>query len=110
MITFSNKYRSEQIEIMDNLDFQGAEMKNLLCDLKTVNKWLGGNSISIDGIEKLLRGHSKKNPIVILDIGCGDGELLRKCTDYGEKNNYNFQCIGIDFNQNILEIAKKKES
>lgn len=108
MITFSNKYRSEQIEIMDNLDFQGAEMRNLLGDLKTVNKWLGGNSISIDGIEKLLRGHSKKNLIVILDIGCGDGELLRKCTDYGKNNNYNFQCIGIDFNQNILEIAEKK--
>ncbi len=108
MITFSNKYRSEQIEIMDDLDFQGKEMKNLLGDLKTVNKWLGGNSISIDGIEKLLSGHSKKDSVVILDIGCGDGELLRKCADYGKKNNYNFECIGIDFNQNILEFAKKK--
>jgi len=30
--------------------------------------------------------------------------------DYGEKNNYNFECIGIDFNPNILEYAKKKSS
>ncbi len=108
MITFSNKYRSQQSEIMDDLDFQGEEMKNLLDDLKMVNKWLGGNSISIDGIEKLLRGHSKNDRIIILDIGCGDGELLRKCTDYGKNNNYNFECIGIDFNENILEFAKKK--
>ncbi len=108
MITFSKKYRSEQVEIMDDLDFQGKEMKNLLDDLKRVNKWLGGISITIDGIEKLLKGTPKNESLVILDIGCGDGELLRKCADYGKIHGYNFQCIGIDFNPNILEYAKKK--
>ncbi|SRX56186.1 methyltransferase domain-containing protein [Aequorivita sp. CIP111184] len=108
MITFNNKQRSHQIEIMDDLDFQGEEMKNVLNDLKNVNRWLGGNNITIDGIEKLLNGYSKNSLITILDLGCGDGELLRKCADYGKNNNYNFECIGIDFNENILEFAKKK--
>ncbi|MCB0465138.1 MAG: class I SAM-dependent methyltransferase [Aequorivita sp.] len=106
MIAFSDKHRSSQIEIMDNLDFQGEEMKNLLKDLKTVNKWLGGNSITIDGLQKILKNHSKNNSITLLDIGCGDGELLRKCSDFGMMNNFNFKCIGLDFNENILKVAK----
>lgn len=110
MIAFSNKHRSIQAEIMDDLDFQGEEMKHLLDDLKNVNKWLGGNSITIDGLKELLKNHPNDKILTILDIGCGDGELLRKCTDFGKKNNFNFKCIGIDFNQNILEIAENRSS
>ncbi|WP_410005252.1 methyltransferase domain-containing protein [Aequorivita nionensis] len=108
MITFSNKYRSQQLEIMDDLDFQGEEMKNLLGDLKYVNKWLGGNKVTLDGIEKLLRGNSKKEPITILDIGCGDGQLLRNCAKYAENNGLKLKCIGLDFNKNILEYAENQ--
>lgn len=108
MITFSNKYRSQQVEIMDDLGFQGQEMKDLLGDLKIINMWLGGNSITLGGIEKLLNGHSKKDRITILDIGCGDGEMLRKCAEYAKKNKLKFECVGIDFNENILEHAKNQ--
>ena len=106
MIYFSNKKRSEQSEIMDSMDFQGKEMERLLNDLKTVNKWLGGNRITVKGMDYLLRNHPKDRKLTILDIGCGDGELLRKCADYGKRNNFHFECIGIDFNSNILEYAK----
>src|SRR5690606_19241619 len=52
--------------------------------------------------------HPINQRITILDIGCGDGEMLRKCAEYGLKNNLNFELIGIDYNKNILEYAKKK--
>jgi hypothetical protein len=108
MIVFSNKYRSDQTEIMDDLEFQGVEMKNLLKDLKVVNKWLGGNTITIDGIKKLLQDHPNGEKLTILDIGCGDGELLRRCADFGRHNNFSFECIGLDFNENILAYAKER--
>lgn len=110
MIIFSNKNRSVQVEIMDDLDFQGKEMKNLLKDLKTVNKWLGGNKISIDGLQILLKNYPKNESITLLDIGCGDGEFLRICSNFGNKNNFNFRCIGLDFNENILEVARKQSN
>lgn len=91
---------------MDDLDFQGLEMQNLLQDLKTVNKWLGGNQITIDGLKKLLKSKNKSTKITILDVGCGDGELLRQCADFGKRNNLNFELIGIDFNDNILQYAE----
>lgn|SRR5690554_2310392 len=108
MIEFNNKYRSNQSEIMDDLDFQGDEMKNLLKDLKVVNKWLGGNNITIEGIQQLLKTLPKNKPIVILDVGCGDGEMLRICSDFAQKHNFTFICIGIDFNHNILALAEEK--
>ncbi|MDN3723493.1 methyltransferase domain-containing protein [Aequorivita sp. SDUM287046] len=108
MIKFSNKYRSDQIEIMDDMDFHGEEMKNLLADLFTVNKWLGGNTITIDGLIKIIKDHSNKGPIILLDIGCGDGALLRRCTEFGRRHNLTFECIGLDFNQNIINIAKNQ--
>ena len=39
----------------------------------------------------------------VLDIGCGDGELLR---NLHYKNNC--RCYGIDFSENLINIAKKK--
>lgn len=108
MISFSHKNRSSQKEVMDSLDFQGDELNNLLLDLKAINKWLGGNHITIDGVKKLIKNHSRDNAVTIIDIGCGDGEMLRKCADYFVKQNLRFKLIGIDFNENILEIAKSK--
>jgi hypothetical protein len=95
---------------MDDLDFQGDEMKNLLKDLKTVNKFLGGNSITIGGLKKLLKNHPKHKSITLLDVGCGDGELLRKCADFGKKNNFSLKCIGLDFNESILKVAVEKSN
>ena len=44
-----------------------------------------------------------KNKKNVLDIGCGDGELLRNLK---KKNKCN--CYGIDFSQNLIKIAKRK--
>lgn len=64
---------------MDDFNLQGDEMQELLTDLKRVNKMLGGNAISLNGIGQLLEGRPANNTITILDIGCGDGEMLRQC-------------------------------
>tara|TARA_Y100001970_G_C14019196_1_gene742586 strand:- start:44 stop:796 length:753 start_codon:yes stop_codon:yes gene_type:complete len=39
----------------------------------------------------------------VLDIGCGDGELLRTL-----KKNNKCNCHGIDFSENLISVAKKK--
>ncbi len=110
MITFSNIKRSTQSEIMDELHFGGKEMRDTLDDINMMNKWFGGNRISIDGLRTFLKDHPKNQEITILDVGCGDGQVLRSCADFGKKKNYSFNCIGIDFNQNILDLAKEKST
>jgi SAM-dependent methyltransferase len=108
MIQYSSKHRSTQSEIMDDFDLKGDDMKKVLTDLKNVNKWLGGNNISIKGIIKLLLEGAKEQTITILDLGCGDGEILRECARFAVKEGYNFQLIGIDANTFILEEARRR--
>jgi SAM-dependent methyltransferase len=94
---------------MDDFDLQGASMRVLLTDLKTVNKWLGGNSVTMDGISKLLdETPQQQQRITILDIGCGDGEVLRQCEAWATKNEVAIRLVGVDANPHIIEEAKKR--
>ena len=110
MIQYSSKHRSSQSEIMDDFELKGDDMKGVLTDLKNVNKWLGGNDISIKGIIKLLPEGAKEQTITILDLGCGDGEILRECARLAKREGYNFRLIGIDANAFILEEARRRST
>lgn len=101
-------YRSDQEEIMDNFALQGIEMERVFQDINLVNAYLGGNKITLDGIRYLLANIPKEREIVILDMGCGDGEILLHCARYARKHKRNFKLIGIDVNAQIIEKAKKK--
>ncbi len=94
---------------MDDMNFQGEEMKALLKDLAIVNKWLGGTGITLSGIDLLLKKHTNFNkPLVVLDLGCGDGEMLRKVVTWGQQRNVDVRCIGLDANPFIIEEAIKR--
>ncbi|MDC8004221.1 methyltransferase domain-containing protein [Aureisphaera galaxeae] len=111
MVSFSSKYRSKELEVMDDMNFQGAEMKLLLKDLKTVNTLLGGTHITLSGIQDLLDGRNKiTEPLVIVDLGCGDGEILRQCSRWALKKGLEMTGIGVDANPFILEEAQKRSS
>ncbi|RDK85200.1 methyltransferase domain-containing protein [Marinirhabdus gelatinilytica] len=110
MIQFSPKYRSKQVEILDSFELKGPEMEQMLIDLKIVNKLLGGQQVTINGVEKLLKGISKNESITIVDIGCGDGEMLRNIARFGANNNYNFNLIGVDGNEHIIKIAQSRST
>ena len=110
MISYSSKFRSNQLEIMDDLELQGESMKVLLDDLKVVNKWLGGNMITFDGMEQLLSKFDKNKSLTLLDVGCGDGEMLRQCAQWASKRALKLNVIGIDANRHILDEAIKRTS
>lgn len=102
----STKYRSEEEEIMDDLDYNGPILHDALDKLAKINQWLGGNKVTINGLKKALRNHSKKEVITIIDLGCGGGDILREVSRFGKKNDYQFQLIGIDANQHTVDYAR----
>lgn len=99
-------YRSEAQEIMDDLDYNGPILHDALDKLSKINKWLGGNKVTINGLVKVLKNHPKNEPITIIDLGCGGGDMLREVSRFGKKYGYQFQLIGIDANQHTVAYAK----
>lgn len=101
--------RTDQTEIMDDFDLQGAELKRTLKDLENINKWLGGNLVTVDGVKKLIEHSGKPKDAVyhIIDVGCGNGAMLRKLAVWGRKHHYNLQLTGIDANPFAIKIAEE---
>tara|TARA_B110000971_G_scaffold90989_1_gene93616 strand:+ start:362 stop:1066 length:705 start_codon:yes stop_codon:yes gene_type:complete len=99
--------RSEQTELMDDLEMSGNLLINTLDKIAGINKWLGGNKASISGVKTLIKNHPKNKSISIVDLGCGNGDMLRELAEFGRTEGYRFKLIGIDANQATLDYASK---
>ncbi len=110
----NTKHRSNEIEIMDDLDMSGELLISSLDQLGNINKWLGGNKVTIDGLKTILKNQrpaiDKSQTIRIVDLGCGHGDILRKIAIFGRKNGYTFQLLGIDANQATIDYANELSS
>ena len=53
-------FRTDEREIMDDFTLEGKALRTNLDILASINKWLGGNQVSLDGIQKLTRKSSKR--------------------------------------------------
>jgi 2-polyprenyl-3-methyl-5-hydroxy-6-metoxy-1,4-benzoquinol methylase len=95
------------MEIMDDFTMEGALFRDTLDKLEIINRFLGGNSVTINGLKNLLKNQSKNKTITIVDLGCGNGDILRDVAKFGRKNNYSFNLIGIDANLAAIEYAKE---
>ena len=105
MADFSN--RSAEAEIMDDLNCTGHVLDRTLQELEIINKWLGGNHITLESLEQLLKNHSNTDAITIADLGCGGGDMLRIIDSWGKGKNFKLNLIGIDANPNIVAFAKR---
>lgn len=99
--------RSDAPEMMDNFAMEGEILRDALDKIASINKMLGGNSVTIEGVQKLLKDVDVKKTIRIIDIGCGNGDMLRTLADYAKKRKLNFELIGIDANQFTINHARQ---
>ncbi|WP_343557080.1 methyltransferase domain-containing protein [Sphingobacterium sp.] len=105
-MSINTKHRTGEIEIMDDFLLAGEELRVTLDGISKINQFLGGNSITLDGVKKLLSGADKSKSISIIDIGCGNGDMLRMLSDYGYKNKINLNLLGVDANQYTVNYAQ----
>ncbi|MBL3654695.1 methyltransferase domain-containing protein [Fulvivirga sediminis] len=99
--------RSNEPELMDDLNSSGQVIDQTLKELEVINKWLGGNYVTTNGISKLASNRKQTDsPLIIVDLGCGSGDMLKRIARWGRKTKLKLQLIGIDANPNIIEWAK----
>ena len=99
--------RSKEIELMDGFQGTENELELVLTDINRVNAMLGGNTITLDAVFRLLRKYPKKS-YMILDVGCADGNMLREIALRARKAKIIIKLIGLDLNDLSLVIAKRK--
>jgi 2-polyprenyl-3-methyl-5-hydroxy-6-metoxy-1,4-benzoquinol methylase len=105
-MAIQTKYRTEAVEIMDDFSLEGEELREALDKIASINQLLGGNKLTLQGIEQLLKETDTTKVITIMDVGCGNGDMLRMLADYGKINNLKFQLMGIDANAFTIEHAR----
>ena len=105
MIDF--KHRSSEKEIMDDLACDGPVLDQTLKELKTINKLLGGNHVTTDGLSKIITQYPQAS-YTVADIGCGGGDMIRVMANWASNEKVDLQFIGVDANPNTIEFAKNR--
>lgn len=99
------KHRTDDSEIMDDFQMEGDVLREALDKIAQINQLLGGNKLTLRGAAKLLKKVPVSNQVTIVDVGCGNGDMLRRLADFGFQNNLNLQLIGIDANRFTVNYA-----
>jgi len=100
--------RSDKTEIMDDLEMEGDLLSRSLAKLDWINKWLGGNNVTLSALDKLLINHPKDQVLKIVDIGSGSGDMLRLVTDKLRKQGQKVEILGMDANDFTVNYARKQ--
>jgi 2-polyprenyl-3-methyl-5-hydroxy-6-metoxy-1,4-benzoquinol methylase len=103
----STKYRTDKEELMDDFSIGGDLLRDTLDKLENINRWLGGNLMTVKSLKRVLKNHPKEQELVIADIGCGHGDILRDVAKFGRKNGYKMKLLGIDANPTAIAYANE---
>ncbi len=95
--------RSTIPEIMDDLNCSGAVVYQTLRELDVINRWLGGNRVTLQALHKTLPAPHNQ-PIAIADLGCGSGEMLKQIVK--KFSRHTLQLTGFDANPHIILYAR----
>ncbi len=107
-------YRSNEKELIDDLELNNDALRQNLEELALINKYLGGNQVTVSGLTKLLSDSTisiagnEKLKITIADLGCGGGDMLIVMADWARKKGINGQFIGIDANDFMIDFGTER--
>lgn len=99
----SLKERSLQKELLDADGISFTEIKQCMKELNTVNTLLGGHSISIKGIEKIIA--ESNTAFHVCEIGCGGGDNLYAIHKKIKTSGLQIKYTGIDLKKECIEYA-----
>lgn len=106
------KTRSQEPELMDDLNLSGAALRQNLDELEVINHWLGGNQVVTNGLARVLLKQPAANPapapISIADIGCGGGDILRVVARWARRHHRPVALTGVDANAFMVNYARQK--
>lgn len=102
-VDFSRRASPRELpELMDG-DLSYEDFRDCLRSLQTVNRWLLGYRPTLAWLDRALRGSN--DPVHIVDVGCGGGDLLRRIAIWARKQGIAVELKGIDLNPYAARAA-----
>src|SRR5579862_908284 len=95
--------RAELTELMDE-PCSREEMRACLQDLEKLNRWFLGYRPVLHYLDSLHLAEARQ-PIRILDVGCGYGDLLRRIEQWADQRRITVNLTGCDMNSDAIAIA-----
>jgi len=98
------KHRSDESELMDAPYIPKELLIQNLRELDFINQVLGGHSITMIGIKKLVCEKNKMYHIV--DLGCGSGSAMKRIAVWAKAKGYKVKLTGVDKNADVIDYMK----
>ena len=95
-------------EKIDDLSLNYEEDIQVFAQLNWLNNLSWNDYLIRKGFRNISKNLKKNNThhLSIVDLGCGDGKNLIDISKYLKKKGIKTTCIGIDFNEHLIEKAK----
>ncbi|MCF0062303.1 methyltransferase domain-containing protein [Dyadobacter chenwenxiniae] len=96
------KSRNQNKELLDQEEIPSADLFQNLRELDFINHWLGGYNISFDALKKVVRPGKS---YILVDIGCGGGDTLKRIHHWSNKAGYKLNLYGVDIKPVCIAYA-----
>lgn len=93
-------------ELMDAQELDEATYVAVVHDLARVNALTLAYRPTMNFVKRLAARHDGSGPLRILDVGFGDGDMLRRIAAWADRNGVNAELVGVDLNPRSLAAAR----
>lgn len=99
-------WRAQPAELPELMDepCSRQDLRTCLRHLARVNRLLRGHRPTFQWLESFTR---IREPLRILDVGCGDGDALRRIAQWAMRRKTPIELTGLDLNSVAISIAKE---
>jgi ubiquinone/menaquinone biosynthesis C-methylase UbiE len=97
---------TDAVELLDGPLDDPAALAGNLRDLRRINRWLGGSSLSAAAIDAL---SAHRAEMTLLDVGTGGGDIPRALLRWAERRGRRLSVVGIDSRPEVVAAARVAE-
>ena len=101
--------RLDAVELMDAEDLPLETWAAVVGDLAQVNTVTLARRPTISFLSRATRGSERARPWRLLDVGFGDGDMLRAIACWARRRGIAFDLVGIDLNPRAELVARQRE-
>ncbi len=92
-------------EILDRDDVGPEVFAHVMDDLASVSRVLLAHAPTIGFLQRATRGLARGGSISVLDVGCGEGDLLRRIRRWADRRGLRARLMGLDLNPRSAVVA-----